>query len=126
MPVNDLYLLAILNSKLIFHYFKRFAAVLGDADNKGRLRWFSQDVEKIPVRKIDFSNNDEKSSRDSMILLVEKMLDLNKKLPSAKTPDEKTRLERKINATDNQIDQLVYQIYGLTKKEIEFLEAKNV
>ena len=38
-------------------------------------------------------------------------------------PYEKTRLEREIKATDNQIDQLVYQLYGLTEEEITIVEG---
>jgi len=41
---------------------------------------------------------------------------------SGKTPYDKTRIERQINATDHQIDRLVYELYGLTYKEIEITE----
>ncbi len=44
IPTEDLYLLGILNSRLIFKYYKRSASVLGDADKGGRVRWFTQDV----------------------------------------------------------------------------------
>ena len=40
----------------------------------------------------------------------------------AKTPNDKTRLQRQIDATDKQIDQLVYELYGLTDKEIKIVE----
>jgi len=39
-----------------------------------------------------------------------------------KTPDEKTRLQHQIDATDKQIDQLVYELYGLTEEEIRIVE----
>ncbi len=42
---------------------------------------------------------------------------------AAKTPDEKTALQRQITATDNQIDQLVYELYNLTKEEIKIVEG---
>jgi len=35
-------------------------------------------------------------------------------LLDAKVPAEKERLQREINATDRQIDLLVYELYGLT------------
>jgi hypothetical protein len=38
-------------------------------------------------------------------------------------PDEKTRLGHEIKATDNQIDQLVYELYGLTEDEIRIVEG---
>jgi hypothetical protein len=50
------------------------------------------------------------------------MLDLNKKLHSARTPSEKEMLQRQIDATDQQIDKLVYELYGLTDEEIRIVE----
>jgi hypothetical protein len=51
------------------------------------------------------------------------MLKLHKDLPKAKTTLEKTSIERQIAATDKQIDQLVYELYGLTEKEIKIVEG---
>ena len=53
------------------------------------------------------------------------MLDLRKKLFSAKTRDEKTRLEREIKALDEEIDDLVYQLYGLSEEEIRIVEGEK-
>ncbi len=39
-------------------------------------------------------------------------------------PDEKERLERHIQATDRQIDTLVYELYGLTAEEIRIVERE--
>jgi len=41
--------------------------------------------------------------------------------PRARTPHEREFLERTIAATDRQIVQLVYELYGLTKKEIRIV-----
>lgn len=41
---------------------------------------------------------------------------------SREQPERKTRLEREIDATDCQIDQLVYELYGLTEEEIKIVE----
>jgi adenine-specific DNA-methyltransferase len=51
------------------------------------------------------------------------MLDLHKQLPKAKTDFEKTAIERQIQATDQQIDTLVYGLYGLTEDEIGIVEG---
>ena len=53
-----------------------------------------------------------------MVSLVRRMLDLNKKLPKARTPHAKELIDRDIAATDRRIDELVYELYGLTEKEI--------
>ncbi len=54
------------------------------------------------------------------------MLDLHKRLAKAKTPQTKTRIEREIKYTDNQIDKLVYELYGLTEAEIKIVEEATV
>ena len=57
-----------------------------------------------------------------MVQLVEQMLDLNKQLLNAKTDHEKTLIQRQIDATDSQIDKLVYELYDLTPEEIAIVE----
>jgi hypothetical protein len=44
-------------------------------------------------------------------------------LRNSKTPHSKTALQREIAALDRQIDQLVYELYGLTDEEIALVEA---
>ena len=58
----------------------------------------------------------------AMVSLVENMLDLHKRLSESKTGHEKTLLSRQIEATDRQIDRLVYELYGLTEEEIAIFE----
>jgi hypothetical protein len=44
---------------------------------------------------------------------------------SARTAPDKTAIERQIAATDKQIDQLVYELYGLTEEEIRIMEGDS-
>jgi len=53
------------------------------------------------------------------------MLKLHKQLPKAKTPHEQESLNRTIAATDNQIDALVYELYGLAEEEIEIVKGQS-
>ena len=46
-------------------------------------------------------------------------------LPLARTPHEQTALRRQIEATDRQIDALVYELYDLTEEEIGIVEVKK-
>jgi len=57
-----------------------------------------------------------------MVALVNQMLELHKQLTSAKTDHDKTVIQRQIDATDRQIDLLVYELYGLTEEEINIVE----
>jgi hypothetical protein len=58
-----------------------------------------------------------------MVPLVEKMLDLHQQLAAAKMPQAKTMLQRQVEATDRQIDNLVYALYGLSDEEIKIVEG---
>jgi CII-binding regulator of phage lambda lysogenization HflD len=80
-------------------------------------------LSKLPIRAINFENSEEKSQYDQMVSLVNQMLAMNKKLTEAKTPQAKNVLQRQIEATDKQIDQLVYELYNLTEEEIKIVES---
>ena len=54
---------------------------------------------------------------------VETMVKLHKDLPKAEPPHEQESLKRTIDATDKQIDELVYELYGLKKEEIRTVEG---
>jgi hypothetical protein len=58
-----------------------------------------------------------------MVSLVGRMLDLNNRLPGARTDQEQTLIRRQIAATDKEIDELVYELYGLTEEEIAIVES---
>ncbi len=50
------------------------------------------------------------------------MLSLHKKLAAEQLPQRRAQVGREIDATDRQIDQLVYPLYGLTDDEIRIVE----
>jgi len=52
------------------------------------------------------------------------MFFLHEQLAKARTDHEQTLLQRLIEATDGQIDKLVYELYGLTEEEIKIVEAQ--
>ena len=51
------------------------------------------------------------------------MLVLHKDKAKARLATEKTEMQTQIEATDRQIDQLVYALYGLTDDEIAVVEG---
>jgi predicted nucleic acid-binding Zn-ribbon protein len=76
-------------------------------------------IGKLPLPK----KWNEKAS--DLCAVVEQMLSLNKKVLTAKTDQEKTILQRQLDTVDRQIDQLVYELYGLTEEEIKIVEGKD-
>lgn len=64
----------------------------------------------------------DKAPHDQISAHVERILGLQNSLAAAKSPDAQTHLHRDLAATDRAIDQLVYQLYGLTPEEIALVE----
>lgn len=80
-------------------------------------------LSQLPIRPVDFSNPEDVDKHDRMVGLVQTMLDLHKRLPEAKTTTDRDLIQRQIDATDRQIDALVYELYGLTEEEIAIVEG---
>jgi len=78
---------------------------------------------ELPIRTVDFSNSEDSIRYERVVELVEAMLRLHKDSGTVKTPREKEAIERQIAATDEQVDQLVYEWYGLTDEEIRIVEG---
>ena len=57
-----------------------------------------------------------------MVALVDGMLALHKQLAIVRAGHERTAIQRQIEATDRQIDNLVYELYGLTEDEIKIVD----
>jgi hypothetical protein len=115
------YILGLLNSNVLDFCLKNISTAM----RGGFLRYFTQFMEQLPIRAINFSDPADKARHDRMVRLVEEILGLHKQSEAAKTPDEKIRLQRQIDATDHQIDQLVYELYGLTVEEIRIIEERS-
>ena len=49
-------------------------------------------------------------------------LSLHKRLGAEQLPQRREQVQREIDATDRQIDQLVYRLYALTDDEIRIVE----
>jgi len=112
------YLLGLLNSKLMTFIFSNISSEI----RGGFLRWKLQYIKSLPIKTIDYSKSNEKKQHDNLVTLVDHMLDLHQRLSKTKTDNERIIIQRQIDATDQQIDQLVYELYGLTKKEIQIVE----
>ena len=57
------------------------------------------------------------------ISLVERMLELHQQQQAASSDTTRQRIAREIAVTDERIDKLVYELYGLTAEEIAIVKA---
>lgn len=117
--LSPLYVLGLLNAALLFQYLH----AIGTELRGGYVRFWTKFIEQLPIRPIDFSNPADRARHDKMVRLVESMLKLHAQLAGAKTAHDKTLIQRQIDATDRQIDALVYELYELTPDEIRIVEG---
>lgn len=96
------FLLAILNSKISEWYFK----LIGTTTGMGTNRWKKYKIELLPIK---LASQDQEKEIEN---LVNQILAIKKQNASADTTD-----------LENQIDQLVYQLYELTEEEIKIIES---
>jgi len=111
------YLLGFLNSVLMTFYYRN--RLITNRRSIAQLKKVHLDA--IPIRTINFDDPADVARHDNMVGLVERMLTLHQKLAAAAIPADKQLYQRQIEATDRQIDALVYELYGLTEEEIEIV-----
>jgi len=108
------FLLTLLNSSLInWYYTNKFT-------NKSTLtvNISKTFLEQLPIKNIPLEK------QLPFIKLADKMLSLNKKLQEIgdKNTLEKQKIQEEIKKTDNEIDELVYQLYEITEEEKKIIE----
>ena len=120
-PLSPLYVLGVLNSRLLYW-------VLDKISNRFRGGWITctkQYVGTLPIRCINFSRKGEKSRHDRIVNLVETILGLHPQLAACQIASDKTLMQRQIDSIERQIDQGVYELYGLTEAEIKIIEQAD-
>ena len=108
------YVLGLLNSQLLEWYIRQTATTM----RGGYYSYESRFIRNLPIRTIDFDDPADVAHHDRMVALVERMLDLHRRLAAAKLAHEKHLLQQQIDVTDKAIDALVYALYALTPEEI--------
>ncbi len=61
---------------------------------------------------------------DKMVNLVDNMLEVNKKKAALPPSSKRDKIEREIQITDEKIDELVYELYGITEEDRKILEGQ--
>ncbi len=112
------YVLGLLNSKVLDFYLKRISTTM----RGGFFRYFTQFIEQLPIRPIVFSDPADAARHERMVTLVEQMLELHKRQAAASQADREL-YQRQIDATDREIDKLVYGLYNLTAEDIRIIEG---
>jgi hypothetical protein len=108
------YLTGLLNSRLMkFYYETSFPTLHVQRD----------ELASLPYRPVDPNVAKDVSLCTRVEQCVDQMLSLSKSLASAKSDKARSVIQRQIDATDAEIDRLVYDLYGLTAAEIAVVEG---
>ena len=101
-----------MNSKLLSYRYKS----IGKQTGGGSFEYFPNGVGKLPIPEID------SDKQNPFVDLVNQMFEVQKKYHSKNTDHEKKIYKNQIDVIDNQIDSLVYELYGLNENDIKVIE----
>ena len=109
----------MLNSRLVRFLYQ-------ESVHESRQKAFPQvkvrSLRDLPIHPVAPSNPRSKRQHDRMVELVDAMLALHDRLTAARAEHERTMVRRRIEATDREIDELVYELYRLTDEEIKIVD----
>ncbi|WP_065840493.1 Eco57I restriction-modification methylase domain-containing protein [Campylobacter fetus] len=127
--INLRYLTGLLHSNLVTFAFKKWYA--GGGLGSG-YRYKKQYLENLPIPKV---TNENKTTADEIINLVEQILSSNEKINKYEKYLNKLNLDEKIEAkeqieileniiklSDEKIENLVYKLYNLTDEEVKIIQ----
>jgi len=117
---NPMYVLGLLNSKLLDWYLHKITI----RAYQSAYMYVKKYITQLPIRTIDFNKPKEKTMHDKMVDLVDKMLELNKKKAALPPSSKRDRIKREIQITDEKIDELVYELYGITEDDRKIIEGE--
>ena len=104
------YILALLNSKLYYFW------LYWRGKRKGKsLELYQEPLSEIPIKKAD-----DKTQKE-FVAIVDKILSITQSDDYLSNSDKQSR----VKAYQDEIDQMVYKLYGLTDEEIKIVEASQ-
>jgi TaqI-like C-terminal specificity domain len=116
-PEKMEYLLGLLNSKLLTFRFRS----IGKLKSAGIYEYFWNSVSKLPIRRMDFEKDSDIAIHERVVMVVGQLVDLSKRI-DASHGQKRDLLERQIEQAKQELDGLVYTLYGLSEPEVALVE----
>lgn len=112
----------LLASRLVSAYY--YWKLTGEGVRTGGgFHTYPKTIRQLPVFEISQLTAHQRTIIGEIESLAAGLATLDAQRTLARVPDDKTRLGRQFDAADRRIDQLVYELHGLTAKEIGLVEA---
>ena len=103
------YIQAILNSK----YCEWFAGLYGEVFRGGYIARGTKILEKLPIRLIDFENDEDLSKHNTIAELQKTLIGIHSDLASTTNQRRKLQLQRRFNELNNNMSALLSTLYDL-------------
>jgi len=109
------FLLGIINSKATKYFWKK--------NNSDEKKIFPK-IKKEAILSIPIPNADAKTHTE-IIKHVDRLLQLYQDIQAATLPSQKERIQSRIDYSEDRINAIVYELYGLTDTEIAIIEGES-
>ena len=108
--VNQKYLISVLNSKLIEYWLK----------HKGKMQGKNYQIDKEPLVNLPLIQPAQ-IKQSELAVIVDQILSITKDDDYLQNPAKQAQVKE----YEKQIDQMVYELYGLTEEEIKIVEGET-
>lgn len=112
------FILGLLNSKLLNWYNTRTSTQM----RGGYWSSESKHIGKWPICEMNPANQ---SKRSQVAKLVKSIITVSEQAAVSKTAQDRRMLTKQREITERKIDQLVYELYGLTLEEITLVQGES-
>lgn len=120
---SNKYILGVINSRLLSFWFD----LTFDKFQRAIFPQFKvNELAQFPICIMRFAEEEDRNRHIKMQGLVDSMVGLKRQLSAAKSAAQKAIFQRQIDATDAEIDNLVYGLYGITDEERKVIEGRAV
>ncbi|WP_295162760.1 TaqI-like C-terminal specificity domain-containing protein [uncultured Brachyspira sp.] len=117
--LNLYFILGIINSKL-----SKYCWLKRNSDEKKLFPKIKKEaILSIYIPNLDLNNKEDKDIHDKIVVLVDNIIELNKKVNTEKNPNSLNMINRQISACEKQINNLIFSIYNLDDEEKKIVEG---
>ena len=117
--VNIKFILALINSKLMnFYHANKYL----DQSKNLFQKILIQNCKQFPIPIIDMIDQQQKAKHDKIVKQVENIETIQQSLKTSKNQNQIEQLQNRLEAEENLLDQLVYELYSLTQIEFKVIK----
>lgn len=117
--VNIKFILALINSKLMnFYHANKYL----DQSKNLFQKILIQNCKQFPIPTIDMTDQQQKAKHDKIVKQVENIETIQQSLKTSKNQNQIEQLQNRLEAEENLLDQMVYELYSLTQIEIKAIK----